>query len=909
MTDVFVSYCRRNKAFVQKLYERLIQDQRQVWVDWENIPPNADWRAEIADGIETTNTVLFVLSPPWLASNECRLELEQALKHHKRLLPILHEEVQYQEVHPSLASLNWIFFRETDDFEQAYQSLHKALNSDLQYIKTHTRLLTKAVEWDKKDRDPSFLLRGKDFLDAEQWLKQAATQSPASTSLHTDYIISSGQNQSKRQKTTLIGVGAGLVMACGLAIAAFAQYRIAETQRQRAEELQTITLSETAEATFASRDELGGLLASVKANTRLRDLLWLTPEDPIYHQAEENLRQLYEMIHEKNRLEGHHDLVTNVRVSSDGQTIASTSADNTVKLWSRDGRLLTTLEGHTSTVWAVMFSPDNKMVASTSEDRTVRLWSLDGTLLKTIALDSPVWSVSFSPTENVLAIATADRTIQLVKTDGTEVRRWQGPLLGKIFSIRFSPDGQTILTGSGDKVARLWSLQGELLQTFEGHTGEVWAVRFSPDGKQVATASADNRIKLWSLDGQLIRTLEGHQSGVISIAYSADGQRLVSGSADHTVRVWNIQGVLLNTFAHSDIVAGVDFLDKDMVVSGSYDRTVRVWWLDSELHQNLDSHQRRILSLAVSQDPVLIASSSTDTTVKLWHQEGDRYTLLRSLTLPQGEPNSISLDRQGGLLAVGSSTGQIYLWNQEGELIRTIPGDGLELWSISVSPDGQVIAAGGTNNQIQLWSRDGQLLHTLLGHQEAVRSLAFSPDGEFIASGGMDNKVKIWSRDGQLLHTLEGHEASVFSVAFSPDSQMVVSGSMDNTIKLWRVDGTLIRSFIAHNSGVTSVSFSPDGERIASGSFDNLVKLWSLEGTLMRTLVGHQQRIAALTFSPDGKFLISGAADKLVKLWDVTHLVSPAFTRDQLTEESCKWLTDYLHSNPRLSESDRQVCS
>lgn len=908
MSDIFVSYCRRNKEFIQKLTDRLVAEGRDIWVDWQDIPPNADWRAEIAEGIEKAHTVIFALSPDWLASYECNIELELAVKHNKRLLPIVCEDVQYKEVKPSLASLNWIFFRPADNFEDAYKALQTALDTDLQYVKSHTRLLTRAIEWDKKDRDGSFLLRGTDFIEAQQWLKEAGNKSPQPTPLHTDYVISSGQNQSKQQKMTILGVGAGLVVACGLAIAAFSQYKLAEEKKREVEQTQVMTLSETASATFANNNQLDALLAAIKANVQLNNMPWVSASSDTYQDAESTLRLLLELIVEDNRMEGHTDLIHNIRVSPDGQIIASTSADNTTRLWNADGSLLTTLEGHTSTVWSVMFSPDGQIVATTSEDGTVRFWKLDGTPLGLLEFDSPVWSVSFSPVDDVIAVATADGTVRIMRPDGTMLNQWQRDQ-GKVFSIRFSPDGQTVITGSSDKIARIWNLEGELLQTFEGHSGEIWAVRFSPDGQRVATASADNTMKLWDLQGNLLQTFEGHRSGIISIAFSPNGERLASASADHTVRLWTIKGEMINTFHHNDIVAGVDFLSNDRLASGSYDKTVRVWRIYPELQQSLREHQRRILSISLSGDSRFLASSSTDRTVQLWQRDDQgNFSMVRSLQMPAGEPNSVSLDQSAELIVVGSTDGNVYVWNQQGELLYTLAGHQAEVFSVSVSPNGEFIASASADKTIKIWSRDGELLRMLERHTEGVRSVAFSPDSERLASGGSDNKIFIWSIDGELLHELDDHEAMVFSVAFSPDGQWLASGSMDDTVKLWNANGKLQGSFEAHISGVTSVSFSADSKTIASGSFDNSVILWTLNGQIRRIFNAHQQRVSGVGFSNDGQILASAAADKMVKIWDMTQLQPVPEERDQLIEESCEWLQPYLLTNENVSESDRTLC-
>ena len=85
MTDVFISYSRRDKVFTQKLVDTLKAANRDVWADWDSIPAASDWDAEIKEGIEKTNTVLFVLSPEWIKSNECRKDTTRCWRRTHRI--------------------------------------------------------------------------------------------------------------------------------------------------------------------------------------------------------------------------------------------------------------------------------------------------------------------------------------------------------------------------------------------------------------------------------------------------------------------------------------------------------------------------------------------------------------------------------------------------------------------------------------------------------------------------------------------------------------------------------------------------------------------------------------------------------------------------------------------------------
>jgi len=108
--------------------------------------------------------------------------------------------------------------------------------------------------------------------------------------------------------------------------------------------------------------------------------------------------------------------------------------------------------------------------------------------------------------------------------------------------VAFSPDGKKIVTGSGDKTARIWNADGSGAPlVLKGHESSVYSVAFSPDRKKIVTGSRDETARVWNADGSGVPlVLKGHDSSVSSVAFSPDAKKIVTGSWDKTARVWTV---------------------------------------------------------------------------------------------------------------------------------------------------------------------------------------------------------------------------------------------------------------------------------------------------------------------------------------------------------------------------------
>jgi WD40 repeat protein/tetratricopeptide (TPR) repeat protein len=332
---------------------------------------------------------------------------------------------------------------------------------------------------------------------------------------------------------------------------------------------------------------------------------------------------------------------------------------------------------------------------------------------------------------------------------------------------------------------------------------------------------------------------------------------------------------------HSDIVWGVTFSpDGQLLASGSTDQTVKIWSHKGILLQTLPGHKQAVTSVSFSPDGQRLASASLDRTVHIWRKNaitGDFDTEPEKILRGHGDwIYCVTYSPDGELLATASKDATIKLWRKDGSLFKVLRGhQGWVNW-VTFSPDGQFIASASEDKTVKIWRRDGRLITTLQGHKQGVTALAFSPNGQILASGSKDKTIQLWrrerssSKDGfgfRRSKTLEKHSRTIWSLNFTADGQQLASSSEDNTINLWSPTGTLIDTFKGHSDAVASVAFSPDQTILASASYDKSVKLWRLDAPILPILKGHKDRVVSVAWSPDGQMLASSSRDRTVKLW------------------------------------------
>lgn len=300
-------------------------------------------------------------------------------------------------------------------------------------------------------------------------------------------------------------------------------------------------------------------------------------------------------------LSGHQADVLDLILLKDGNTLITSSADETIRVWDLDaGTEVRQLDGHTNVVKALALTPDQEVLISAGDDRSIRFWNLeDGKPIKTLenAHSGPITALEVTNNGKLLVSADSDGEIKLwnlADRDGNvdlqnlanpaPIRTLQAD--GTINDLRFTRDDSFL--ASGGKTLMLWDMNNlEAPTQLEGHKSFINRLDISADDRTLISASADKTIRLWDIASKSEQAiLEGHQSYVNDLR--VDGPRVWSSDENKTIFVWNlnqstpmadIQGFSTDIWRFSVRPNG------QIVVIGGNQNQINLWETDQNLEE------------------------------------------------------------------------------------------------------------------------------------------------------------------------------------------------------------------------------------------------------------------------------------------------------------------------------------
>jgi WD40 repeat protein len=859
VAEVFISYAREDQPFVRRLQSALENRDVSAWVDWEDIPPTAEWMREVEAAIEGADSLLFVVSPDSVASPTCRREIDHADALHKRLVPVVYREVDDDLVPEPVQAHNWIFCRETDDFDSAVDTIATALRTDLEWVHQHTRLLVRALEWDANNRDRSFLLRGRDLEDGERWLSVAAQhETPSATPLQIEYLAAGRRGATRSNRTRLGVLSLGLVIAATLAVVALLQRNEARHQATiaRARELvasSTAALPDDPELGLWFAVEAERTQSSVGADRNLRQGLlesrlektFTVPGAPKHPQytvlaVSPDLRWFVAESKKVSR-------PITIRSLSTGRTVTTlgvSDAQSGQAEFNADGSEVVVTAGGSTTVWATR---TGKRVSTIDVVGSSSL-SFDGNRIAITGFDSTIVYTTEGTVVGRLPTGIVDAALN---RDGTLAVTWEScnacdapPVVWDVatgtpkFTLgstganvaAFSPVRDDVVTGDKQGVVRVFDLASPAAPVAElhQHTNWIQSVAFSRDGKRVVSGSLDHTARVWEWATATSYALRGHAGEVFHAMFNARGTRVVTIHSDDTVKVWDTTPFRVTPVELPDAGYPSDARldtrgDRSLNVTGDDNSTIIV--RDTRTGRRLlvvDSRRRR-LDAAISGDGrVVVVATPDGKKAKVW--DVDSRTVRASLKGAGDIFRTPALDSTGNrVVAAGAETARI--WNaRSGALEHVVTAP--DVTAAAFSPDGRVVALVGKHAG-SLWDvESGDLVVRLHGTGDIFRRPQFSPDGTLLSTIAGDGSVaRVWdTSSGNARQTGFGSGGvlsgtMVVSTAFSADNRQLLTVYDFGELRVWDVaSGTLLieppaEVFVRMNQ-VLDAAFSADRTRV-----------------------------------------------------------------------------------------------
>ena len=331
---VFISYSRRDMGALAELSKRLEERDFDVNYDTRSLPYGEDWRRELSELIQASDTVVWVVSDASIESRWCAWEVSEVERLNKRMIPVLIAAVDSARLPPEISRIQLLPRTGIFELERDFQALVDALLTDLAWVKLHSRLGDRAAEWLARRRPRDRLLRGRALSEAELWRDHRPAYAPRPTGDILELIQVSRRGAARG--LVLVSVVATVVAVSTAAIAL-----VAWRERNNAKVAAEISQLErdAAVATVESRESPIGALRLIlsaarrnldDAKTRISAVL---PD--VYSALFENL----DLAREEPPLGGATVFYTNVRaIADDGP---EESKPERLLIASREGVLVT----------------------------------------------------------------------------------------------------------------------------------------------------------------------------------------------------------------------------------------------------------------------------------------------------------------------------------------------------------------------------------------------------------------------------------------------------------------------------------------------------------------------------------------------------------------------------------------
>jgi WD40 repeat protein len=387
-----------------------------------------------------------------------------------------------------------------------------------------------------------------------------------------------------------------------------------------------------------------------------------------------------------------------------------------------------------------------------------------------------------------------------------------------------------------------------VVTTLKGHDETIYSITFSADGKSLLTGSFDKSVKLWdAASGKELRTFagpNGHQNLVLSLAFAPDGQTFASGGADNTAKVWDIpmRQALRELALTEAATAAAISPDAKFLAAASKDGAIKLWnAADGKETFRLTGHVGPVTNLAFTGNGQFLVSTGMDSTMRFWNPaNGQNVAVVGAHSAPV---LALGLAANGTAGYTAGADGLLKFWQMPPVPPRPFPAHGDSVTCLALSADGATLVTGCSDKNVRVLNfENGQLARTQTAPAPVTSVAVFGAGANTVTAAGTNaGHFLLWANDGKLIFQAKAHAGEVTGIAVHPQGNQVLTSAADGSLKIWNLPLAPTKA-LAHPADVRALAITADGKRIASGAADNLRRATQtclfLPGLMIRSVSG-----------------------------------------------------------------------